>query len=129
MDKIRKIVCNDAPSAIGPYSQAVSAGPFVFVSGQIPLDPRTGNIVDEGIREQSSAVIENAEKILRSEGLSLDAVVKTEVFLSDLRDYEEMNEIYSAKFNGKVKPARVVVEVSKLPRGVRIELSCVAYRE
>ena len=127
--KIIKIQCEDAPRAIGPYSQAVSAGNLVFVSGQIPLDVVTGDIFKGDIKEQTAVVIGNIEKILASSALKLDNVVKTDVFLADMSDFPAMNEIYGAKFNGDVLPARCVIQAARLPRDARIEISCIACRE
>ena len=125
--KKKTIKCADAPAAIGPYSQAVQAGDFLFVSGQIPIDPGNGEIVKEGIKQQTLLVIENAEKILRSAGLELSDVVKVDVFLSDIQDFTAMNEVYGSKFTGDAKPARCVVQAARLPKDVRIELSCIAF--
>jgi 2-iminobutanoate/2-iminopropanoate deaminase len=124
---INKIECPGAPAPVGPYSQAVSAGGFVFVSGQIPIDPETGEIRAGGIREQASLAIKNAEAILSSCGLGLDKVVKVDVYLKDIGDFPAMNEVYSSAFNGSVKPARCVIQASRLPKDVLIELSCVAF--
>jgi 2-iminobutanoate/2-iminopropanoate deaminase len=123
----KKIECADAPAAIGPYSQAVLAGDFLFISGQIPIDPDSGEIIKEGIERQTLLVLENAEKILRSSGLELSDVVKVDVFLSDIEDFSVMNEAYGSKFSGDVKPARCVVQAARLPKDVRIELSCIAF--
>jgi len=126
--RITPIVAEAAPKAIGPYSQAVMAGNFVFVSGQIPLSPSTAIIVQDGIREQTRQVIKNIEAILIEAGLSLMSVVKTEVFLKDMNDFAAMNEVYATFFTGETKPARQTVQVSRLPRDVLIEISCIAYR-
>lgn len=128
MGKIVRIDTTDAPGAIGPYSQAVLSGDMIFVSGQIPLDADTGSLVEGGIREQTSRVIDNAEKILKASGASLDQVVKVDVFLSDMEDFQDMNRVYAEKFTSKVKPARCVVQAARLPKDVRIELSCIASR-
>ena len=127
--KIKEIICEDAPKAIGPYSQAVEAGGFVFVSGQIPIDPASGELENGDIKKQALLVIENAENILKECGLSLKDVVRSELFLRDINDYSSVNEVYSSKFTHNVKPARSVVEVSNLPKNVGIELSCIAYSE
>jgi 2-iminobutanoate/2-iminopropanoate deaminase len=118
-----------APKAIGPYSQAVVAGGFVFVSGQIALNPSTGSILEGGIMDQTIQVLKNIEAILKEAGLSLTRVVKTEVFLKDFNDFSAMNDVYATFFPGEIKPARVTVEVSRLPRDVFIEIGCVAYKE
>jgi 2-iminobutanoate/2-iminopropanoate deaminase len=127
-EAITKVECAGAPAAIGPYSQAVSAGDYVFVSGQIPIDPCTGEIVKSDIKEQTSLVIGNTEKILQSCGLGLGRVVKAEIFLKDMNDFEAVNEVYASAFNGETKPARQVVQVARLPRDVGIELSCIAHK-
>ena len=126
--RITPIVAEAAPKAIGPYSQAVMAGNFVFVSGQIPLSPSTAIIVQDGIREQTRQVIKNIEAVLIEAGLSLMSVVKTEVFLKDMNDFTAMNEVYATFFTGETKPARQTVQVSRLPRDVLIEISCIAFR-
>jgi 2-iminobutanoate/2-iminopropanoate deaminase len=128
MTRIDKIETGNAPGAIGPYSQAVAAGDLIFVSGQIPLDADTGGVVAGGISEQALKVIDNVENILESAGSGLDRVVKVEVFLSDMEDFSRMNEVYSERFSGEVKPARCVVQAARLPKDVRIELSCIACR-
>jgi 2-iminobutanoate/2-iminopropanoate deaminase len=123
---ITAIDTSRAPKAIGPYSQAVVAGAFVFVSGQIALNPSTGSIVEGGIKDQTHQVLKNIEVILKEAGLSLNRIVKTEVFLKDFNDFAAMNEVYASYFSTGVKPARVTVEVSRLPRDVLIEIGCVA---
>ena len=124
---IRQIKSKNAPQAIGPYSQAVVAGDYLFVSGQIPIDPATGKLVNGGIQEQTLKVIENIEAILSASGTSLISVVKTEVYLCDIKSFNAMNEIYTKKFNHEIKPARQVLEVCKLPMDATIEISCIAF--
>ena len=126
--KLKRIESPNAPKAIGPYSQAVSAGDYVFVSGQIPIDPQTGEVISADIGEQTSRVIKSAEMILRECGLSLDSVAKVEVFLKDINDFAAMNEVYASMFTSDIKPARQVVQAAKLPKDVGIELSCIAYK-
>jgi 2-iminobutanoate/2-iminopropanoate deaminase len=126
---ITAIHTDAAPKAIGPYSQAVLAGGFVFVSGQIALNPSTGSIIEGGIRDQTLQVLKNIQAILKEAALSLNRVVKTEVFLKDFNDFAAMNEVYATFFPGEIKPARVTVEVSRLPRDVLIEIGCVACSE
>ncbi|HON96104.1 MAG TPA: RidA family protein [Deltaproteobacteria bacterium] len=128
VSRIKPVHSDDAPKAIGPYSQAVSAGNFTFVSGQIGMDPRTGNIVEGGIREQTAQVLNNLRAILVTAGLSTKDVVKAEVYLSDMNDFAVMNEVYAASFSGDTKPARAAVQVARLPRDVLVEISCIAYR-
>jgi len=116
-----------APKPIGPYSQAVRAGDFLFVSGQIALDPSTGELVKGGIEEQTERILENAKAILEDSGFSLDDVVMVTVFLKDLRLYGRFNSVYS-KYFGEGPPARTVVEVSDLPKGALVEVNFIAYR-
>lgn len=116
---------DNAPKAIGPYSQAIKAAGFLFASGQIPLDPATMQIVEGGIREQTERVMNNLSAVLMAAGTSFDRVVKTTVFLADLADFAEMNEIYG-RFFGEAPPARSTVQVSRLPRDVRIEIDVIA---
>jgi len=114
-----------APKAVGPYSQAVVSGNFVFVSGQIPLDPETGKMVEGDIEEKTKRVLENVSAVLESVGLSLKNVVKVTVFITDLSNFEKVNKVYS-KFFGDHKPARSFVEVSALPKGAEIEIEVIA---
>jgi 2-iminobutanoate/2-iminopropanoate deaminase len=122
---IENIHTNDAPQAIGPYSQAVKAGGFVFASGQIPLDPASMQIVDGDVRIQAARVLENLQAVLEAADTSLERVVKTTVFLADMDDFAAMNEVY-ATFFGATRPARSTVEVARLPRDARIEIDVVA---
>ena len=114
-----------APAAIGPYSQAVSAGGFLFCSGQIPLDPSTGKLVDGGIEVQSERVLSNLEAVLTAGGATLRSVVKTTVYLVDMGDFPAMNAIYG-KFFPVDPPARATVQVGRLPAGARVEIEAVA---
>src|SRR5215471_20114573 len=123
-----RVQTDNAPKAIGPYSQAIKANGLVFASGQIPLDPQTMQIIEGGIREQTERVMTNLSAVLRAAGTSLDSVVKTTVFLSDLSDFAEMNETYG-KFFSEVPPARSTVEVARLPRDVRVEIEVIALSE
>ncbi len=124
----RKIETPLAPKAIGPYSQAVATEQFVFVSGQIPIDPLTGKISLQTIEGQTHQVLDNLAAILKEAGLSFDQVVKTEVFVKDLNDFQAINAIYAARFTADVKPARQLVQVSRLPMDSLIEISCIALR-
>jgi 2-iminobutanoate/2-iminopropanoate deaminase len=126
MHCITKIDTNEAPKAIGPYSQAVLAGSLLFVSGQIPIDPSTGKVVDHTIGGQTRQVFKNIEAILRAAGLDLRDVVKAEVYLKNMDDFQEMNTIYAEKFNSPIKPARQAMQVGRLPMDVLIEISCIA---
>jgi len=124
---MKKIISTDkAPKAIGPYSQAVEANGFIFISGQLPVNPLDASI-PQTIKEQTEMVIKNIEAILLSEGLTLKNVVKTTVFMTDLTKFSEMNEVYS-KFFSSEPPARATVEVRNLPKGVMIEIECIAVR-
>lgn len=115
----------DAPAAIGPYSQAMKAGGFLFVSGQIPLDPKSGELVAGSIAEQTRQVMENLRAVLAAAGLGLDRVVKTTIYLASLDDFATVNAIYGEYFAGE-PPARATVEVSRLPRGARVEIEAIA---
>ncbi len=117
----------DAPKAVGPYSQAVVAGDLVFCSGQIPLDPRTGQMVEGDIAVQTRRVLDSLAAVLAQAGSDLSHVVKTSVFLADLNDFTAMNEAYALRF-GEHRPARSTVEVGKLPRGAKIEIDCIAVK-
>ena len=119
------IATESAPQAIGPYSQAVVANGFVFASGQIPIDPATGQFVEGGIREQTEQVLRNVSKLLEAAGTSLARVVKTTVFLADMNDFAAMNETY-ARFFGENPPARSTVQAARLPRDARVEIEVVA---
>jgi 2-iminobutanoate/2-iminopropanoate deaminase len=122
----RPVVSPGAPAAIGPYSQAILAGPFVFCSGQIPLDPATGAIVEGGIAEQTRRVLDNVGAVLAAAGVSFDAVVKTTVFLADMAEFPAMNEVYAQYFPAPA-PARSTIEAARLPREVRVEIEAVAF--
>jgi 2-iminobutanoate/2-iminopropanoate deaminase len=114
-----------APQAIGPYSQAVLAGGFVFASGQIPLDPQTGEFVAGGVAEQTEQVLRNLSAVLEAAGTGLDRVVKTTVFLADMNDFALMNEVYGRYFNEDA-PARATVQAARLPRDARVEIEAIA---
>jgi 2-iminobutanoate/2-iminopropanoate deaminase len=116
-----------APAAIGPYSQAIQAGSLIFVSGQIPLDPGTGRLVDGGISRETEQVFDNIAAILGAAGVSLDQVVKTTVYLVSLDDFAAMNEVYARRV-GSPEPARSTVGVLALPRGARVEIEAIASR-
>jgi 2-iminobutanoate/2-iminopropanoate deaminase len=124
---MKKIETNQAPAAIGPYSQAIEAGPFVFTSGQIPLTA-DGKLVEGGIEEQTHQVIKNVQAILEAAGLSLNHVVKTTLFIKDMNQFATINEIYGQYFK-EHKPARSCVEVARLPKDVWIEMEVVAVKE
>lgn len=124
----RQVVATDAaPKAIGPYSQAVWAGDFLFCAGQIPLDPTTGNLIAAGIAEQTTRALENIRGVLQSQGLDFGNVVKVTVFLSDMNNFTAMNEVY-AKYFTKEPPARSTVQVARLPKDALVEIEIVAAR-
>ncbi len=115
-----------APAAIGPYSQAVRAGDFLYASGQIPLDPVTGTITEGGITAQTHQVFQNLAAVLTAGGASFDRVVKTTVYLADMADFGAMNEVYAGYF-GTHAPARATIQAAGLPRNVRVEIDLVAF--
>lgn len=121
------IASEDAPAAVGPYSQAVAAGPFVYVSGQIPVD-RHGKPVQGDIVVQTVQVLENLKAVLAAAGLGLEHVIKTTVYLTDLADFQEMNRVYGEFFPEK-PPARSTVQVAGLPKGVAVEIEAVAMKK
>ncbi|MBO5085388.1 MAG: RidA family protein [Bacteroidaceae bacterium] len=116
-----------APAAIGPYSQAIEANGIVFVSGQLPIDPATGAFAESGIKELTRQSLTNMKAILAEAGLTMANVVKTTVFLADMADFAEMNEVYASFFEG-VCPARSAVAVKTLPKEARVEIECIAVR-
>ena len=123
---MRQIVqTKQAPDAIGPYSQAVIANGFVFTSGQIPIDPATGQFVSGGIAEQTQQVLKNLKAVLEAAGSGLEEVVKTTVYLADMQDFTAMNEVY-ATFFGAEPPSRSTVQAARLPRDARVEIDVVA---
>jgi 2-iminobutanoate/2-iminopropanoate deaminase len=123
---VRQIVrTEEAPGAIGPYSQAVVANGLVYTSGQIPTDPATGQFVEGGIREQTEQVLHNLSKVLEAAGSSLGLVVKTTVFLADMNDFAAMNEVYAGFFQDE-PPARSTIEAARLPRDARVEIDVIA---
>lgn len=123
----KAISSTQAPAAIGPYSQAVEAAGIVFVSGQLPIDPATGEFADGGMRELTRRSLENVRNILAEAGLTMENVVKTTVFLADMADFAEMNAEYADFFEGTA-PARSAVAVRTLPKGARVEIECIAVR-
>lgn len=123
----RSVSTERAPAAIGPYSQAVILGELVFTSGQIALDPQTGEMVGSSIVEQTEQVLKNLAAVLEAAGASLGTVVKTTVYLANLADFGAMNEVY-ARFFGDNRPARATVQAAALPRGALVEIEAVAFR-
>ncbi|MBP6705609.1 MAG: RidA family protein [Vicinamibacteria bacterium] len=125
----KKIILTDqAPAPIGPYSQAVSVGDLVFLSGQIPLDPKTGELVDDNIEDATTRVLENIRAVLEAEGLSFAHVVKTTVFMRDLALFPRMNAVYATVFADR-PPARSTVQAAALPKGVSVEIEVIASRQ
>ncbi|CAN2045196.1 enamine/imine deaminase, redox-regulated chaperone [Candidatus Magnetomoraceae bacterium gMMP-1] len=122
---MKAISTSSAPEAVGPYSQAVAAGNLIFVSGQIPLDPKTNEFIKGGIAEQTHRILQNIKAILEEAGTDLSHVVKTTVFLKDIQDFSAMNEVYAEYFN-EVLPARAAVQVAALPKGAEIEIDAIA---
>jgi 2-iminobutanoate/2-iminopropanoate deaminase len=128
MQTVREIVATEAaPQAIGPYSQAIQTGNFVFTSGQIPIDPKTGVFVEGGIAEQTEQVLRNLAEVLKAAGTSLEAVVKTTVYLADMDDFAAMNEVYGRYFSNE-PPARSTVQAARLPRDARVEIDAIAVK-
>ncbi len=123
---IKVISTEKAPKPIGPYSQAVRAGDFLFLSGQIPIDPSTGEILKGDIRRQTRQVLENLKGVLESEGLGMEDVVKVNIFLRDMGQFASLNEVYAAYFPSS-PPARSTVEVSRLPKDVDLEIEAIAF--
>lgn len=124
---MRKIVATEkAPAAIGPYAQANIIGNFVYTSGQIPIDPSTGNLVEGGIEEQTAQVFRNLAAVLEEAGSGLDKVIKTTCFMDNMEDFAKMNEVYASFFSGQY-PSRSAVEVAKLPKNALIEIEAIAY--
>lgn len=121
------IFTKNAPAAIGPYSQAVETDGMVFLSGQIPVNPATGNVVDGGVKEQTAQVFENIKSVLAEAGLAVENIVKTTVFLKDMSLFAEMNEVYAGYFD-KDFPARSAVAVKSLPKDVMVEIECIAVK-
>lgn len=124
---MKKIDTKNAPQAIGPYSQAVSSGNFLFVSGQIPINPASGKVEETTIEGQTHQVFANIDAILKAAGITKDHVVRAEVYLKDLSHFPIMNQIYAEFFTGALKPARQAMQVAKLPLDSLIEISCIAH--
>ena len=123
----KQIATQQAPAAIGPYSQAIEAGGLVFVSGQLPIDPATGEFAPGGVKELTRQSLTNMQNILAEAGLTMENVVKTTVFLADMADFADMNSVYTEFFPG-VFPARSAVAVKTLPKGALVEIECIAAR-
>ncbi|MEW5816310.1 MAG: RidA family protein [Spirochaetota bacterium] len=125
--KLKKeiITAENAPAALGPYSQAVKCGGFVFVSGQVPINPENGELIKTGIEEQTRQILKNMQAILKEAGTTLDRVVKVTVFIKDMDLFSQVNKVYAQHFAGEY-PARCFVEVSRLPRDAAIEMDAIA---
>lgn len=127
MSKIVDVFTENAPEPIGPYAQAKKFGDLVFVSGQIPLDPKTGNLVSADIESETTQVLENLKAVVEASSSSMESVVKVTIYLANIQDFPKVNTIYAEYFTNK--PARATVEVSHLPKGARIEMDCIAVVE
>ena len=125
MSQITPVQTDNAPAAIGPYSQAMVSDGWVFCSGQIPIDPESGELIEGGVAEQTHQVLKNLAQVLEAAGSSMGAVVKTTVFLSDMNTFAEMNGVYAEHF-GDHRPARAAVQAAALPKFVDVEIECVA---
>ena len=123
---VEVIFTENAPKPVGPYSQAIKAGSFLFISGQIPIDPKTGKIVGKSIKEQGKKALENVKAIVEAAGGDLKNIVKVNVYIRDIKAFSEFNKVYE-EFFGEHKPARAVVEVSGLPKDVLVEIEAIAY--
>ena len=123
----KQIATTNAPAAIGPYSQAIEANGMVFVSGQLPVNPATGEFAEGGLKELTRQSLTNMKNILAEAGLTMENVVKTTVFLADMTDFAAMNEVYASFFEG-VAPARSAVAVKTLPKNALVEIECIAVR-
>ncbi len=120
------ILSKDAPAPIGPYSQATRVGDWIFLSGQIPVDPQTGELIAGGVAAQTKQVLQNLQAVLTALGLNLDRIVKTTIYMTDLNMFAEMNEVYATYFRPPY-PARATVQVSALPKGAQVEIEAIAY--
>ena len=127
MSELHTVRTDDAPRAIGPYSQAVRLGNLVFTAGQIPLDPETMDVIDGDVAAQTARVLDNLRAILQAAGADLGSVLKTTVFLADMDDFAAMNEVY-ARYFADHRPARSTVEVARLPKEARVEIDAIAVR-
>ena len=122
----RDVKTPKAPEPVGPYSQAVKTGEFVFCSGQIALDPETGELVSGSIEAETTRVMENLKAVLEAAGSSLERVVKATIFVKDMNDFGRINAVYGSFFSGSIPPARATVQVAALPKGANVEIECIA---
>jgi len=127
MKEFKEIKTDKVPVAVGPYSQAIAAGDFVFCSGQIGLDPGTGDLVGSDLSDQTRQALTNLNNVLAAAGLGFKDVVRTDIFLTNMNDFSTVNEIYASFFQSDPKPARQTVCVTSLPKGAKIEISAIAY--
>ncbi len=118
----------NAPAPIGPYNQAILAGNTLYISGQIPIDPSTGDLINDDIKKETRQCMENLKAILTEAGLTFENVVKSSIFLSDMKQFAMVNEVYGSYFNSKTAPARETVEVANLPKFVNVEISMIAIK-
>ena len=125
----KAILTNKAPLPIGPYNQAINYENMLFVSGQIPLDPDSNELINTGIEDETNQVMKNIQAILTEAGMSFNNIVKTSIFLKDMDNFKPVNETYGNYFEGVIPPARETVQVSKLPLDVNVEISCIAIRK
>ncbi len=126
---MKKIIqTNNAPAPIGPYNQAIFAGNTLYVSGQIALDPKNGDLITDDLEKETVQVLENLKAIIAEAGLSLDHIVKTSIFISDMNNFGKINEVYSRYFDSESAPARETVEVANLPKFVNVEISAIAVK-
>jgi len=126
---MKKIIKTEkAPAPIGPYNQAIFAGNTLYISGQIALDPKSGDLKTDDLEEETKLVLENLKAIIEESGLTMDHIVKTSIFISDMNNFGKINEVYSRYFNSENAPARETVEVAKLPKFVNVEISAIAVK-
>jgi len=126
---MKKIIKTEkAPAPIGPYNQAIFAGNTLYISGQIALDPKSGDLKTDDLEEETKLVLENLKAIIEESGLTMDHIVKTSIFISDMNNFGKINEVYSQYFNSENAPARETVEVAKLPKFVNVEISAIAVK-
>tara|TARA_B100000287_G_C20586340_1_gene762396 strand:- start:455 stop:838 length:384 start_codon:yes stop_codon:yes gene_type:complete len=125
----KSILTKNAPLPIGPYNQAIAFDNFLFVSGQIPLDPKSEKLVESGIKDETNQVMVNIKEILKEGGMDFDHIVKTTIFLKNMDDFSIVNEEYGKHFKDNIPPARETVQVSKLPLNVNVEISCIAIKK
>ena len=129
MNKLKQINTDQAPKVVGPYSQAIKIGDFLFCSGQIGINPKTNTLIEGGVEKEAEQTLKNLSVVLNAGGLGFKNVVRCDIFIKNIADFIKVNEIYGKYFSSDPKPARQTVEVSNLPKGALIEISCIAYFE